>query len=86
VSPTGYGEGLPCPTPQHLTIERADPVVWWAAEMFDETRAGQAQHGHCYPVSINGDLITVTASNRTVTYRIGEYDAARHSYLCSWPD
>lgn len=79
-----FGEGLPCPTAAHLIIEQADPVTWLAAEMLDEFEAGRVHDG--YPVSVDGDLITFTASNRTVVYRIGEYDALRHRYLMSWPD
>lgn len=80
-----FGEGLPCPTPAHLVIEQADPVVWMAAEILEEIRKGQRLDG--YPAVIDGDLITVTASNRTVIYRLTEeYDGPRHSSLCVWPD
>lgn len=76
--------GLPCPTVSHLTIEHADPVTYIAFEILEVIRRSQGLDG--YPASIDGDLLTLTASNRTVIYRLGEYDSQRHAYLMTWPD
>lgn len=65
-------------------IERADPVVWCAAEILAEIRAGQKYSD--YPVVIDGDLLTFNAANRTVIYRLGEYDPEWNRYLMTWPD
>ena len=63
-------------------IDRADPIIWAAAELIDLLRTRDNHPDG----EINGDLLTVRGSNRTVIYRIGEYDPQRQAYLCHWPD
>lgn len=65
-----------------LHIDHADPVVWLAKELLDEI-AGPNHHPD---VELGDGLLTIRASNRTVVYRIGEYDPLRQRYLCHWPD
>jgi hypothetical protein len=72
------------PRPQHVHIDQADPVIWVDGHIMDEIR--RDQHNDGYPITIEDDLITVTASNRTVIYCIKDYDALTHRYLCAWPD
>lgn len=64
-----------------LYIDHADPVVWVSRELIDDWR--RANHPY---VEITDDQFTIRASNRTVIYRIGEYDPQRQRYLCHWPD
>jgi len=49
-----------------LFIERADPVVEFSCELLD----GIGTHWQGFAV-LDGDLLTITASNRTVRYRLG---------------
>jgi hypothetical protein len=69
----------------NVEILRADPVIWvslafMAKALFD-----------CMPnvvlsSHLGSDLMTITARNRTVVYRIGRYDHEKAAYLCHWPD
>lgn len=59
-----------------LTIDRADPVVWMMKELLDEIRCG-----YRHDVELAGEVVTIRASNRTVAYRVGEYDPRQQAYL-----
>jgi hypothetical protein len=69
----------------NVEVLHADPVVWASEEFLDMARCGAlpavlvSPHGAC-------ELMTITARNRTLVYRIGSYDFVRHAYLCNWPD
>lgn len=63
-------------------IDHADPVAWISAEILDEIRSGNYHPD----VTVDGDLLTIRGSNRTVIYRIGEKDFGRLRYLMAWPD
>lgn len=65
-----------------LRVDRADPIIWVSAEIVERVRVND----HHPDVTVDGDLLTIRASNRTVIYRIGEYYPQRHCYLLTWPD
>lgn len=52
-----------------LRIDRADPEIGISAALLRQMRAG-ATHPD---VTLDGDLLTINAVNRRVTYRIGDY-------------
>lgn len=63
------------PGATRLWIDRADPRVRVAAPILDAARSGEALF-----TSVDGDLLTVKAENRTVTYRIGACHEAEGWY------
>lgn len=65
-----------------LRIDHADPLVLMSTELLDEIRGPN----HHPDVELDGDLLTIRASNRTVIYRIGEYDPQRRAYLLARVD
>lgn len=65
-----------------LTVDRADPRVMVSAELLDEWRSGKGEP----EVTINGDVLRIEASNRTVIYRIGEKVPDMYAYFAEWPD
>lgn len=60
-----------------LKVEHADPIALLATELLDEIRAGS----HHPDVEIDGNQLTIRATNRTVVYRIGKCDPDRRGYL-----
>ena len=74
-----YGD----PVPVVIDVLHADPVIWIGEEALASIRSGGYGSRHA---SITGDLVTITARNRMLVYRIGRYDTNRRAYLCNWPD
>lgn len=80
VVPPGFWENLPDTT--RIKILHADPVVLAQRELLEEV----ALHDSPW-VQINGtEFITFIGYNRTVIYRICEYDFMRKVYVLRWPD
>jgi hypothetical protein len=69
--------------PSSIEVMQADPVVFFTQEAIEAIKAGGPSARHA---SINGDLITIRATNGTWIYRIGAYQPDAHGYVCSWPD
>ena len=65
-----------------LRIDHADPVVLMSEELYDELVSGN-HHPDC---EIKDGLFTTRGMNRTVVYRIGEYDPQRRAYLLTRVD
>lgn len=59
--------------PSVLYINRADPVIWVAEEIIDSISRGAAHHD----VSYGDGILTIRASNGTVSYGLGPHDSAR---------
>lgn len=59
-----------------LRIDRADPLALMSAELLNELGGGN-RHPDCV---ITDQLLILRGSNRTVVYRIGEYDPQRRAY------
>jgi hypothetical protein len=61
------------------------PRMWIAAMLVNWARAGDLPamkttvHG-------NTELLTITASNGTWVYVVGQLDSGRDAYFCHWPD
>jgi hypothetical protein len=64
-----------------LHIDRADPIILVHTSVLNEM-----QHSTGSFARVDGEILTVTGKNRTVVYRIGEYDPAQDAYVCRWPD
>jgi hypothetical protein len=69
----------------NVEILSAAPVVWvsvafMAMALFDGLPNVVLSHYD------GAELLTITARNRTVVYRVGRYDHDRQAYLCNWPD
>lgn len=74
-----------------LCIDRADPGVWASVELLVKIAEGCGHPDTSISLGDRRDalrdgLLTIRASNRTVVYRIGEYDPQHLRYLCHWPD
>jgi hypothetical protein len=62
-------------------IEKADPQVMVAAKFLDDVRDGW------YPwTSLDGDVLKIHGTNRTVIYRIGGPVPDLAAYYAEWPD
>jgi nitric oxide reductase large subunit len=70
-----------------LTVERADPRAWIGADILAEISRLTAADDPRWS-SLNDDVLTIRADNRTVVYRVDwtAYDASRDTYLAEWPD
>ena len=65
-----------------LEVMHAEPKIRVAAELLEDLRAGG---GH-RDVTLDGDVLTINATNQRVIYRIGQYDPLRDCYSAEWPD
>ena len=65
-----------------LDILAAGPRVTMTAELVDSFRRG---YGHP-SVSLDGDVLTIRGTNRTVVYVIGEHLPETDTYRAEWPD
>lgn len=70
-----------------LFVDRADPCVWICGEILDEIATLTAQ-GVSRWATVDGDVLTIRATNRTVVYRVDfdSYDPDNNWYLAQWPD
>lgn len=70
-----------------LFIDRADPISRVSAELLQEISV-LTERGEDRWSTLDGDVLTIKADNRTVVYRVDftSYDAATDSYLMRWPD
>jgi hypothetical protein len=59
-----------------VDINRADPRVVISAPIVDAARSGASPW-----MSMDGDVLHIRASNRTVAYRLGEYEHGRFGYV-----
>jgi hypothetical protein len=59
-----------------VDINRADPRVVISAPIVDAARSGASPW-----TSVDGDVLRIEASNRTVAYRLGEYEHERFGYV-----
>jgi hypothetical protein len=66
-----------------LVIDKADPRVVLAAGFLDHIRSGSPAS---FGAAIEGDVLRVKASNRTVIYRIAEKTPDGLAYYAEWPD
>lgn len=66
---------------ESITIDRADPRAWITAEMLNMAVASELDF-----CTLNGDVLTLRADNRTVIYRIRGYHVQYDAYLMEWPD
>lgn len=64
-----------------LFIDRADPRVLISAAIVDAARAGDSPF-----LTLDDDLLRITAENRTVLYRLGEKSVSSLAYVAEWPD
>jgi len=87
--PSGDFEAKHCrcrPGCLDVTIVHADPYVHISAELLELIRAGNAAPW----AQLNGDILTINATNRTVIYRIGGLilngPVAGLAYEAEWPD
>lgn len=87
--------------PPWLHVVRADPQIQFfdetlhqmldpAAELngiFIITPTVEHEHNNC-PVErcFHGAVVRVEADNRTVVYRVSDYDWCRNAWNASWPD
>lgn len=80
VVPPGFWENLPDTI--RIKILHADPVVLAKREMLEEV----VLHDSPWVQMNNTEFITFIGHNRTVIYRICEYDFMRQAYVLRWPD
>ena len=66
-----------------IEIQRADPTAALGGDLYRATRADGSLSRS---LTIDGDVVTIKAANRTVIYRIESYDPYRDLYLMRWPD
>jgi hypothetical protein len=70
------------PDTVRIKILRADPVVLAQRELLEEVVLQDSPW-----VEMNGtEFITFIGYNRTVIYRICEYDFMREAFVLRWPD
>lgn len=66
-----------------LHVDRADPQALISTVLLNQLRAGRPHHP---AVSLDGDLLRIEGTNRTVIYRIGGPAPNGMSYYMAWPD
>lgn len=76
------GECIITTTPEGQHIDRADPRILISAELVEQLRDRQWD-----PIAVlNGHLLRIGGTNRTVIYRIGEKTPDGLAYVAEWPD
>jgi hypothetical protein len=65
-----------------FSIDRADPKVTIHREVVDGIRRGP----HHPDVDLDGDILRIRATNRTVVYQLVLYDRSANCYYAEWPD
>jgi hypothetical protein len=65
-----------------LTVTQADPWTLISAELLDELDRGTNHPA----VRMDGDVLTINATNRRVVYRIDRASFDGHCYTMRWPD
>lgn len=65
-----------------IRVDHADPEILISPELLDEMRAGNLHPN----VSLDGDLLRIEGTNRTVIYRIGDKVPDLFAYYAAWPD
>lgn len=67
-----------------VRIDRADSQASISEELLAEIQKGMCYPS--YPARLFGDLLVIKGVNRTVTYHVGEYNAAMRCYLMTLAD
>ncbi len=65
-----------------LQIDHADPQVRISAELLAKLRAGRLRP----EIRLDGDLLRIAGTNRTVIYRLGGPTPDGSAYYMAWPD
>jgi hypothetical protein len=65
-----------------VEIVRADPLTLISDVLLDEIRAGTTSEG----IELEGDVLRIRATNRTVIYRIVEHRPDLRAHVLEWPD
>jgi hypothetical protein len=73
---------VPETSQREIHLDHADPRIQIAEDFLNEIRGGHHHPG----VALDGDLLKIRATNRTVIYRIGIYTPDRKVYTAEWPD
>ncbi|HEV8653144.1 MAG TPA: hypothetical protein VG276_28060 [Actinomycetes bacterium] len=67
---------------QRPEVIQADPRTLIVDELLEEIRQGKARPW----VTLDGEVLTIRGSNRTVIYRIGEHLEDYRCHVLEWPD
>jgi hypothetical protein len=65
-----------------IHVVRADPVIRITKELYDVMANGSVHPS----VTMEDGIITISGSNRTVIYKVGEFNYELGCYQCHWPD
>jgi hypothetical protein len=65
-----------------VEVVQADPSTLISSALLNEIRRGEANPS----VTVDGSVLTIRGSNRTVIYRIVEHLPHLNAYLLEWPD
>jgi len=70
-----------------LDVTQADPQARICADLLQEISV-ETVRGESQWATLDGDVLTIKADNRTVVYRIDytDWDMNDDSYLMEWPD
>lgn len=81
VTPT-IGDCIISDHTSHLYIVQADPRIKITGYVVDLLRQGDIRP----EATLVDDVLTIRGTNRTVIYRLGEYDPLTRTYSAEWPD